>query len=160
MPRNSLSPTTLIILSGLLLSASARGEEPLQSLHFGTWGFDISGENAAIKPGDDFFKFANGGWLARTPIPADKTGISIDVLIDDLTEVQLRKIMDEAAHRADREPKDLEAKVGAFYRACMDENLIESLVGTPIESALAAILSSWLRLLLKRTGKFRQLFCQ
>src|SRR6478672_2123505 len=139
MPRNSLSPTTLIILSGLLLSASARGEEPLQSLHFGTWGFDISGENAAIKPGDDFFEFANGGWLARTPIPADKTGISIDVLIDDLTEVQLRKIMEEAAHRADREPKDLEAKVGAFYRAFMDENRIEALGGTPIESALAAI---------------------
>jgi len=122
-----------------LLSASARGEEPLQSLHFGTWGFDISGENAAIKPGDDFFEFANGGWLARTPIPADKTGISIDVLIDDLTEVQLRKIMEEAAHRADREPKDLEAKVGAFYRAFMDENRIEALGGTPIESALAAI---------------------
>jgi putative endopeptidase len=139
MPRNSLLPTTLIILGGLLLSASARGEEPLQSLHFGTWGFDISGENAAIKPGDDFFEFANGGWLARTPIPADKTGISIDVLIDDLTEVQLRKIMEEAAHRADREPKDLEAKVGAFYRAFMDENRIEALGGTPIESALAAI---------------------
>ena len=139
MPRNSLSPTTLIILSGLLLSASARGEEPLQSLHFGTWGFDISGENAAIKPGDDFFEFANGGWLARTLIPADKTGISTDVLIDDLTEVQLRKIMEEAAHRADREPKDLEAKVGAFYRAFMDENRIEALGGTPIESALAAI---------------------
>ena len=133
-----MSPARLIILSALLLSTLARGEEPRQSLHFGTWGFDISGENAAIKPGDGFFEFANGGWLARTPIPADKTGISIDVLIDDLTEVQLRKIM-EAAQHADREPKDLEGKVGAFYRAFMNENRIEALGSTPIESALTAI---------------------
>jgi putative endopeptidase len=134
-----LSPTRLIILSALLLSTLARGEDSLQSLHFGPWGFDISGTNAAIKPGDDFFEFANGGWLARTPIPADKTGISIDVLIDDLTEVQLRKIMEEAAHRADHEPKDLEGKVGAFYRAFMDENRIQVLGSTPVESALTAI---------------------
>src|SRR4029077_8316162 len=111
MLRNSLSPATLLILSALLLSTLARSEEPQQSVYYGAWGFDISGEDGAIKPGDDFFEFANGGWLARTPIPADKTGMSIDVLIDDLTEVQLRKIMEEAAQRADPEPKDLEGKV-------------------------------------------------
>jgi putative endopeptidase len=139
MPRISSSPAALIILSGLLLSTSACGEEPLQSVHFGTWGFDISGEDATIEPGDDFFEFANGGWLARTPIPTDKTGMSIDVLVDDLTEVQLRRVMKEAAQRADREPKDLEGKVGAFYRAFMDENRIEALGSTPIEIALTAI---------------------
>jgi len=139
MPRISLSPAALIILSGLLLSTSARGEGPLQSLHFGTWGFDISGKNAAIKPGDDFFEFANGGWLARTPIPADKTGISVDVLIDDLTELQLREVMEEAAQRADHEPKDLEGKVGAFYRAFMAEDRVEALGSTPIRFALTAI---------------------
>ena len=139
IPRSSLSPATLIILSGLLLSTPARGEEPLQSLHFGAWGFDISGTNSAIKPGDDFFEFANGGWLTRTPIPADKTGMSIDVLIDDLTELQLRKIMEEAAQRADHESKDVEGKVGAFYRAFMDEDRIEALGSKPVESALTAI---------------------
>ena len=111
-----LSAIALVILGGLLQLASVKAEEPLQSVRYGTWGFDISGENAAIKPGDDFFEFANGGWLARTPIPADKIGMSIDVLIDDLTDVQLRKIMEEAAHRADHEPKDLKGKVGA--RCC------------------------------------------
>jgi putative endopeptidase len=139
MLRNSLSPATLLILSALLLSTLARSEEPQQSVYYGAWGFDISGEDGAIKPGDDFFEFANGGWLARTPIPAYKTGMSIDVLIDDLTEVQLRKIMEEAAHRADHEPKDLKGKVCAFYRAFMDENRIEALGSTPVESALTAI---------------------
>jgi putative endopeptidase len=139
MPPISSSPAALIILSGLLLSTSARGEEPLRGLHFGTWGFDISGENAAIKPGDDFFEFANGDWLAGTRIPADKTGISIDVLINNRTEAQLRNIMEEAAQHAGHEPKDLKGKVGAFYRAFMDENRIEALGSTPIESTLTAI---------------------
>jgi putative endopeptidase len=110
MPRISSSPAALIILSGLLLSTSARGEEPLQSLHFGTWGFDISGENAAITPGDDFFEFANGGWLAGTHIPADKTGISIDMLINNRTEAQFRNIMEEAARHAGHEPKDFKGE--------------------------------------------------
>src|SRR5262249_14960042 len=66
-------------------------------------------------------------------------GISVDVLIDDLTDVQLRKIMEEAAQRADHEPKDLEGKVGAFYRAFMAEDRIQALGSTPIRSALTAI---------------------
>jgi putative endopeptidase len=138
MQRKPLSVGVLIFLGGLLFWTSARSEER-QSAHFGTWGFDISGENAAVKPGDDFFEFANGGWLARTPIPADKSGISVDVLINDRTEAQLRNIMEEAAHHADHEPKDLAEKVGAFYRAFMDENRIEALGSTPIGSTLMAI---------------------
>ena len=59
-----LSAIALVILGGLLQLASVKAEEPLQSVHYGTWGFDISGENAAIKPGDDFFEFVNGR-LAR-----------------------------------------------------------------------------------------------
>ena len=47
-----LSAIALVILGGLLQLASVKAEEPLQSVRYGTWGFDISGENAAIKPGD------------------------------------------------------------------------------------------------------------
>ena len=105
-----LSAIALVILGGLLQLASVKAEEPLQSVRYGTWGFDISGENAAIKPGDDFFEFTNGGWLDRTAIPADKIGMSVDVLINDRTEAQLHNIMKEAAQHADREPEDLEGK--------------------------------------------------
>jgi putative endopeptidase len=139
MQRNSLSAGALTILSSLLLLTSARGEEPLQSLRFGSWGFDVSGENTVIKPGDDFFEFANGGWLARTPIPTDKMGMSLDVLINNRTEAQLRHIVEEAEQHAGHEPEDLEGKVGAFYHAFMDEDRVEALGSTPLESTLTAI---------------------
>ena len=137
MPRNSPSTAALIVVIGLLLFSSARADDPL--LRFGTWGFDISGENTAIRPGDDFFEFANGSWLARTPIPDDKLGMSVDVLIENRTEAQLHSIMEEVARHADYEPKDLEGKVGAFYRSFMDEDRIEAVGSTPVESTLTAI---------------------
>ena len=39
---------------------------------YGAWGFDAAGEDTSVKPGDDFFRYANGAWLDRTQIPADK----------------------------------------------------------------------------------------
>ena len=36
----------------------------------GSFGFDTAGMDKATKPGDDFYKFANGGWQAATMIPA------------------------------------------------------------------------------------------
>jgi putative endopeptidase len=134
-----LSAIALVILGGLLQLTLVKAEEPLQSVRYGIWGFDISGENAAIKPGDDFFEFANGGWLARTPIPADKMGMSVDVLINDRTEAQLHNIMEEAAQHADHAPRDLEGKVGAFYRSFMDEDRIEALNCSPLDRELTAI---------------------
>jgi putative endopeptidase len=38
----------------------------LESPRYGTWGFDLSGMDTSVKPGDDFYKFANGAWDART----------------------------------------------------------------------------------------------
>ena len=40
--------------------------------NYGTWGFDASGENKAIKPGDDFGAFANGTYIANLKIPATR----------------------------------------------------------------------------------------
>ena len=41
---------------------------------YGTWGFDVSGMDTAVKPGDDFFMYANGKALAAMKIPGDQPG--------------------------------------------------------------------------------------
>src|SRR5882672_3421222 len=41
----------------------------------GPWGFDLSGMDTSVKPGDDFFEYADGAWFKRTEIPADRTSI-------------------------------------------------------------------------------------
>ena len=128
----------MVVLTAPLLFAWARGDDPLQALHFGTWGFDTSALNPAIKPGDDFFEFANGSWLAQTAIPGDKVEISVDTLVDHRTEAQLHNIMEEAAQHAEHEPKDLKGKVGTFYRSFMDDRRIDALNGSPLDPELSA----------------------
>src|SRR4051794_14374760 len=52
--------------------ASAEAAGSLASPKYGAWGFDASGIDPSVKPGDDFFKWANGKWDERTTIPSDR----------------------------------------------------------------------------------------
>jgi putative endopeptidase len=105
---------------------------------FGSYGFDASGVNKAAKPGDSFFDFANGAWFDRTAIPADKPAYGMGAAVNDLTQVQLRSLIEGAAakHAAgDTNP----GKIGGLYNAFMDEARIEKLDATPIKPELDAI---------------------
>ncbi|MBT2135460.1 M13 family metallopeptidase [Croceibacterium sp. LX-88] len=57
----------------LSLPAAAQEEQrtPTPTMEFGSWGFDPAGLDQAVKPGDDFFAFANGKWVNDNPIPAE-----------------------------------------------------------------------------------------
>ncbi|MGA0602559.1 M13 family metallopeptidase [Caulobacter sp. KR2-114] len=108
-------------------------------LHYGAWGFDSAGEDQATRPGDSFFEFANGGWLAKAEIPADKPGASLRLAMTDRIEANVHGLLEDAAAHAGDEPSTPEGKVGAFYKAFMDEGRIESLGAAPIAPHLAAI---------------------
>ena len=54
------------------LSAWAWQDAPAQKQTFGTWGVDLTSRDPRVKPGDDFFAYANGAYLARTEIPPDQ----------------------------------------------------------------------------------------
>ncbi len=40
---------------------------------FGAWGVDLTGMDTSVKPGDDFFSYANGTWYKNAVIPADRS---------------------------------------------------------------------------------------
>jgi len=128
------------LLAFCAIPAHAADPAPLK---YGAWGFDLAGRDLATKPGDDFFRHANGAWLDRTPIPADKPGISLRLLESDMTEARQHAILEEAAQRlsgsAGHQPTTVEGKVGAFYKAFMDEARVEALGAKPIAPQLAAI---------------------
>src|SRR6185503_12346785 len=50
---------------------------------FGTWGLDNAAMDKSVKPGDDFYRYMNGHWLATATIPADRTFNGIDNVIND-----------------------------------------------------------------------------
>src|SRR5438128_4241590 len=113
--------TLLLFLSSSLALAAADSPPPNTKPQYGTWGFDLAGADRATKPGDDFFRFANGTWIDKTQIPPDKPAYSLRLAMSDLTEQRLHQIMDESAAK-DEKKVTLEARVGAFYHSFMDES--------------------------------------
>jgi putative endopeptidase len=80
------------------------------------------GVDAGIRPGDDFFAYANGAWLQATQVPDDDSRVNVRSEINDLTRRQLDKVVDDAA----RAPAgSIAHKVANFRAAYLDETSIE-----------------------------------
>ncbi len=109
---------------------------------YGAWGFDADGASMATKPGDDFFRYANGAWVDRMEIPADKSAVSLRLAMTDRTEQRLHDMMEAATTRTSHEPVTLEDKVGAFYKSFMNETRIEALGVKAIAPQLDAVRSA------------------
>src|ERR1041385_1507321 len=122
-----------------LASIIALQAQPSGKPQYGSWGFDGSGQDASVKPGDDFFRHANGPRLDTHQIPPDKPGVSLRLEMTDRTEARLHEMMEAAAAKASDQPGDLEGKMGAFYKAFMDEARVEQLGAKPIAPELDAV---------------------
>jgi putative endopeptidase len=103
---------------------------------YGTWGIDLGGMDLTIKPGDDFFGYVNGKWVATTEIPADKTSFGVFQILRDLSDDRVRAILDGWTVDKNLEPRSDKAKVAALYRSFLDEVTIEKLDVKPIEPLL------------------------
>jgi endothelin-converting enzyme/putative endopeptidase len=64
---------------------------------YGAFGIDLTTQDKAVKPGDDFWTYANGAWAKRTEIPADKGSVGYGNILSDEAEVNVRKILDDMA---------------------------------------------------------------
>ncbi len=122
-----------------LLSVAATAAETTQTFPTGTWGFDLSGMNRKVTPGNNFFEFADGTAVAGIVIPPDRTNFGAFIALADLSEQRVHAILNEAsAHVADQ-PTDAIGKPGAMFKAFMDEAAIEKLGAAPLKSELAEI---------------------
>ncbi|MBS0575681.1 MAG: M13 family metallopeptidase [Proteobacteria bacterium] len=133
-----------ILASTLLLalfagSAVADPATTAGTPQYGRWGMDLAGMDPATRPGDDFFRYANGRWLDRTPIPADKPAVSLRLAMSDRIEQRLHALLDAAATDAGPQPSTLAGKVGAFYKSFMDEARIDALGVKAIAPPLDAV---------------------
>jgi putative endopeptidase len=131
-----LAGTALVLFGMVAYAADAPASDPLASPKFGTWGFDRAGTDASVKPGTDFFRYANGVWLDRTEIPSDRPSYGMFYVLRQLSEARVRDIIEKASASDANHDSQI---VGALYRGFMDEARVEALDAKPIEPELAAI---------------------
>ncbi|MBU1376772.1 MAG: peptidase M13 [Alphaproteobacteria bacterium] len=130
--------TALVLMAGSAFAADApAGDVSLASPKYGTWGFDLSGMDRSVKPGDDFFKFANGKWAERTEIPSDRSRYGNFNKLRELSDNRMHAILEDAAAGKLTDPDA--AKIAAGYKAFMDEAAIEKLDAKPLAPGLAEI---------------------
>ncbi|MGN6819260.1 MAG: M13 family metallopeptidase [Sphingomonas sp.] len=105
---------------------------------YGAFGIDLTTQDKAVKPGDDFWTYANGAWAARTKIPDDKGSVGYGAILSDEAEANVRKILDDMAAN----PAKYGAtgkQVGDFYASWMDEAGIEAKGAAPLKPYLDRI---------------------
>lgn len=113
-------------------------------------GIDTTSFDTTCKPCDDFWRFANGGWIDKNPIPASKSSWGVTSLLVESNKERLRVLL-EAAAAAKNAPGSDEQKIGDLYAACMDTARIEKLGIAPIAPQLVRIARADTRAALKKT---------
>ena len=104
----------------------------------GTFGIDLTAMDKAVKPGDDFFKYVNGTWLATFKMPADKTRYGAFDGLRDKAEDDVRSILEELT-KTPPATGSVQEKVVNLYNSWMDEAAVEAAGITPIKADLDAI---------------------
>jgi putative endopeptidase len=121
-------PTQERPVSAIHSAAAAATEpvpEPRPRAAIGDFGLDLTTLKRDVKPGDDFFDYANGKWLDTFEIPADRSSFGAFNRLEDLAEQRVREIIEQAA-AGHAVPQSPEQKIGDYYASFMDQAAIEA----------------------------------
>lgn len=86
-------------------------------------GLSKDNMDETISPQDNFFQYANGGWMKNNPIPAGYPSWNTFLMLHVKSQENLRDLLAGLAEVSNPSPD--EAKVKAFYSAAMDEDAVE-----------------------------------
>ena len=122
MRSRSILLITAFLLAGAapLVAQTGVHAVPAGKAAFGAWGVDLDARDAAVRPGQDFWRYANGAWFRANPIPADRTSWGVSSVLSEEVERQLRQIVEHGSDDA------IGRQVGDFYASWMDEAGIEA----------------------------------
>jgi putative endopeptidase len=160
-PMSALKKITLIPLAALFVACSSeessnpgmQGSAPAPAAsetqsatdasdsaapELGSFGIDLSHQDPSVRPGDDFFRYANGKWLDEFELPADRSNYGSFTVLSDRSDERVRSIIDDLG---DMEPVagSVEQKVADYYLSYMDTDSLNEKGISPLLPGLAAI---------------------
>src|SRR3982751_3405319 len=117
------------VACSLAVVIAAPQEQPEQNLP----PLDPSSRDSSVKPGDDFFLFANGNWIKQTEIPPEYSRWGAFNELIERNNDALHTIAEKASQTAvDPKLAPETQKVGDYYASGMDEKAIEAARTQPL----------------------------
>jgi len=140
LTRRAWGASSLALLAGCATGASSSTTNaPTRApAAIGAWGVDLAARDLNVKPGDDFFRYANGTWLANTPIPADRTRWGTFDMLREKSDNDQRVIIEEVA-LAGGAPGSIQQKIADYYNSFLNQDAIDAAGMTPVQPELARI---------------------
>src|SRR5271170_5041737 len=128
-------PSRALVAAALLaLSPLAMNSQDAAKQH----GIAVENMDPSVKPGDDFYQYANGDWIKRTEIPPDRGRIGVFSTLDDLSNKRTAGLIEEAI-KASAPAGSNTRKIADLYSSYMDEASIEAKGIEPLRLHLEAI---------------------
>lgn len=126
-------PRAVVALSFAVAAAATAADRP----EYGAFGLDLGARGAAVRPGDDFWSYANGGWARSAPIGPRSDAVGVSVQMREKVDTSVRRIVEDmASHPA----YGLAGRqIGALYLSWMDEGGIETRGAAVLAPYLARI---------------------
>ncbi len=124
-----------VAVTAVLVACGAQQDEKLTAP---VSGIDQTQLDMSVHPGDDFFAYVNGLWVASTEMPADKSRYGTFDQLRDASRDNVREIIESAAAGNFPVGSD-EQKVGDLYRSFLDMETRDALGISPLASEFAAI---------------------
>ncbi|MFM9977008.1 MAG: M13 family metallopeptidase [Sphingomonadaceae bacterium] len=134
----AVSVAALVAATPLIAKAQAASAAAPATPELGSWGVDLTGRDLSVRPGDDFWRHANGAWDKRTEIAPDRTSTGSFVSLSDRSEAQVRAIVEDVA-KTSGAPGSPAQQIGDMYASWMDIAAIEARGTAPLAPCLARI---------------------
>jgi putative endopeptidase len=136
LPRQTLVRAAACALLALSALAAYSQDAPEKASH----GIAISNMDPSVKPGENFYEYANGGWIKRTELPPDRGRLNVFSVLADLSNQRTLGLIEEAV-KASAAPGSNTRKIADLYSSYMDEAAIEARGLDPLRPHLEAIAS-------------------
>jgi putative endopeptidase len=129
--------TSFLVPMVLSLVCVMASQDPFQT-QSDTHGIQIANMDRSVKPGDNFYLYANGDWIKKTVIPNDRYYVGTFSILDDLAKKRTADLIQEAA-KANAAAGSPQRKIADLYNSYMDEKTIEAKGLAPIQPHLDKI---------------------
>lgn len=100
---------------------------------------DRKNMDLSVRPGDDFFQYANGAWIDKMEIPDDKTSYASFDIVRENRDEAVHQLLEATAKITTAKKGSIEQKVSDFYATGMDIKKVEGQGLTPIKKEFERI---------------------